>query len=165
MRDVNRVQIGTGFLNLLAGLLLYLLTRPSDIYFVSFIKGVHGVHDSLHWALPFPSVISGALPSFLHVLAFSLLVGGILACGKRGYLIICCAWLFTNVLFELGQRYPISACEVIPKWFEEICILQSVRNYFLNGTFDFFDLLASSVGAAAAYWILVRTRQERRVTR
>jgi hypothetical protein len=162
MRAINRVQIGIGFVTLVAGLLLYLLTRPSDIYFVSFIKGVH---DSHHWVLPFPNGISGSLPSFLHVFAFSLLIGGILACGKRGYLIICCAWFFTNVLFELGQRYPISACEVIPKWFEEICILQSVRNYFLNGTFDFFDLFASSVGAAAAYWVLVKTRQEGRVAR
>lgn len=82
---------------------------------------------------------------------------------KRGYLIICCAWLFTNLLFELGQRYPILASELIPKWFEGMFILQNMRNYFLKGTFDFFDLLASSVGAVAAYWVLARTTQEGRV--
>jgi hypothetical protein len=37
-----------------------------------------------------------------------------------------------------------------------------MRNYFLKGTFDFFDLLASSVGAVAAYWILVKTREKGR---
>ena len=159
MRAINKLQISIGFLTLFAGLLLYLLTRPSDIYFVSFIKGAD---SSQYWALPFPTGIGGALPSFLHVFAFSLLLGGLMACRKRGYLIICCAWLFTNVLFELGQRYPISASEVIPKWFDAMFILQSARNYFLNGTFDFLDLLASSVGAVAAYWVLVKTRGERR---
>ena len=159
MRAINRIQISIGFLTLLAGLLLYLLTRPPDIYFVSFIKGADGPH---YWSLPFSPGIGGALPSFLHVFAFSLLLGGLLACRKTGYLIICCAWLFTNVLFEIGQRYPISFSELIPKWFDGMFILQNMRNYFLNGTFDFFDLLAGSVGAAAAYWVLVRTKVQSR---
>ena len=159
MRSINKLQIGIGFLTLFAGLLLYLLTRPPDIYLVSFIKGSDGPH---YWSLPFSPGIGGALPSFLHVFAFSLLLGGLLTCRKTGYLIICCAWLSTNVLFELGQRYPVSASELIPKWFEGMFILQNMRSYFLNGTFDFFDLLASSVGAVAAYWVLVKTGQERR---
>jgi len=159
MGVINKLQISIGFLSLFAGLLLYLLTRPPDIYFVSFIKGADGSH---YWPLPFSPVIGGALPSFLHVFAFSLLLGGLLACRKTGYLMICCAWLFTNVLFELGQRYPIPASQAIPRWFEGMLILQNMRSYFLNGTFDFFDLLASSVGAVAAYWVLVKTREEGR---
>ncbi len=159
MHIINKVQISIGFLTLFAGLLLYLITRPPDIYFVSFIKGADGPQ---YWSLPFPTGIGGALPSFLHVFAFSLLLGGLMACRKRGYLIICCALLFTNLLFELGQRYPISASELIPKWFEGMFILQNMRSYFLKGTFDFLDLLASSVGALAAYWVLVRTREDRR---
>jgi hypothetical protein len=147
MRAINKIQISIGFLTLVAGLLMYLLTRPSDIYFVSFIKGAENSHSL---ALPLPTGIGESLPSFLHVFAFSLLLGGLLACRKTGYVIICCAWLFTNVLFELGQRYPISASQAIPKWFEGMFILQNMRDYFLNGTFDFFDLLASSIGALAA---------------
>jgi hypothetical protein len=160
MRSINRLQISMGFLSLFAGLLLYLLTRPPDIYFVSVIKGADSPH---YWSLPFPPGIGGALPSFLHVFAFSLLLGGLMACRKTGYLIICCAWLFTNLLFELGQRYPMLASELIPKWFEGMFILQSMGSYFLNGTFDLFDLLASSVGAVAAYCVLTRTTQEGRV--
>lgn len=159
MRAINKLQISIGFLTLCAGFLLYLFNRPSDIYFVSFIKGAENLHSL---ALPFPAGIGGALPSFLHVFAFSLLLGGLLACRKTGYLIICCAWLFTNVLFEFGQRHSISASQVIPKWFEGIFILENTRSYFLNGTFDFLDLLASSVGAVVAFWVLVRTRQEGR---
>jgi len=160
MGVINKLQISIGFLSLFAGLLLYLLTRPPDIYFVSFIKGADGSH---YWPLPFSPVIGGALPSFLHVFAFSLLLGGLMTCRKTGYLIICCAWLFTNLLFELGQRYSILASELIPKWLEGVFILQNIRNYFLKGTFDFLDLLASSVGAVAAYWVLARTTQEGRV--
>jgi hypothetical protein len=160
MRSINKLQISIGFFTLFAGLLLYLLTRPSDIYFVSFIKRVD---NSPYWALPFSDGIGGALPSFLHVFAFSLLLGGLMTCRKTGYLMICCAWMFTNVLFELGQRYPIPASQAIPRWFEGMLILQNMRSYFLNGTFDFFDLLASFVGAVAAYSVLVRTGQEGRV--
>ena len=159
MRAINKLQISIGCLTLFAGLLLYLFSRPSDVYFVSFIKGVE---DSHYWALSFPTGIGGALPSFLHVFAFSLLLGGLWACRKTGYLIICCAWLFTNVLFELGQRHPISFSELIPNWFEGIFILENLRSYFLNGTFDFLDLVASSVGAFVAFRVLVRTRQEGR---
>jgi hypothetical protein len=159
MRAINKLQISIGFLTLFAGFLLYLFTRPSDIYFVHLIKEAQNLH---YWPLPFPARIGGALPSFLHVFAFSLLLGGLLACRKTGYLMICCAWLFTNVLFELGQRYPIPASQAIPRWFEGMLILQNMRSYFLNGTFDFFDLLASSVGAVAAYWVLVKTREEGR---
>ena len=160
MRAINKLQISIGFLTLFAGFLLYFFARPPDIYFMSFIKGADSPQD---WSLPFPPGIGGALPSFLHVFAFSLLLGGLMACRKTGYLIICCAWLFTNLLFELGQRYPNLASELIPKWFEGMFILQNMRNYFLKGTFDLFDLLASSVGAVAAYWVLARTGQEGRV--
>ena len=159
MRAINKVQISIGFITLFAGFLLYLINRPSDIYFVSFIKGTENLH---YWALPFAPGIGGALPSFLHVFAFSLLLGGLLACRKTGYLLICGAWLSTNVLFELGQRHPISFSGLIPDWFEGIFILENLRSYFLNGTFDFLDLLVSAVGAVAAFWVLVRTRQEGR---
>jgi hypothetical protein len=162
MRAINKLQISIGVLTLFVGLLLYLINRPSDIYFVSFIKGAEHLH---HLAFPLPTRIGGALPSFLHVFAFSLLLGGLLACRKTGYLIICCSWLFTNVLFELGQRHPISTSQVIPEWFEGMFFLENIREYFLNGTFDSFDLLASSVGAVAAYCVLVRTREERRDSR
>ena len=159
MRAINKLQISIGFLTLFAGLLLYLSNRPLDTYFVSFLKAGENLS---HSALSFPTRIGGALPSFLHVFAFSLLLGGLLACEKKGYLIICCAWLFTNVLFELGQRYPLLSSQVIPKWFEGMFILENMRGYFLNGTFDSFDILASCVGAVTAYCVLVRTKQERR---
>lgn len=159
MRSINKTQVLVGFSALFLGFLLYLLHRPPDTYFLSFIKA----HDASSYGISPPfNAISGALPSFLHVFAFSLMIGGLLSCRKRGYLIICFAWLFINVLFEIGQRHPISASQVIPAWFEEVFILRNMQNYFQKGTFDFSDLLASFVGAAAAYCVLLLTIQNRR---
>jgi hypothetical protein len=156
---INKPQVLIGCVALLAGLLLYLIDRPPDTYFLSFVKALD---TSSYGAPPFFRAIGGPLPSFLHVFAFSLLLGGLLACRKTGYLIICSAWLFTNVLFELGQRHSISVSQLMPEWFEGVFILENMRGYFLNGTFDFFDLLASSAGAVAAYFILIMTKQGRR---
>jgi len=158
-RHINKPQVLIGSVALLAGLLLYLVVRPPDAYFLSFAKAP----DALSYEIPsFFKAIAGPLPSFLHVLAFSLLLGGLLACRKTGYLIICSAWLFINVLFELGQRHSVSASQLMPEWFGGLFVLGNMRSYFLNGTFDFFDLMASSAGAVAAYCILTMTLQDRR---
>jgi len=155
----NKTQVLIGCVALFGGFLFYLINRPPDTYFVSFIRAPDA---SSYWDPSFFRAILEALPSFLHVFAFSLIIGGLLPCRKTGYLIICCAWLFTNVLFELGQRHGIAASQIIPPWFEGVFILENMQNYFLKGTFDLFDLLASLVGAAAAYCILTMTIQDRR---
>ena len=159
MRCINKAQVLVGCSALFLGFLLYLLHRPLDTYFVFFIKA----HDASSYGIsPSFNAIAGALPSFLHVFAFSLILGGILSCRKRGYPIICCTWFFINVLFELGQRHAIAASQMVPTWFGQVFILENMQNYFLKGTFDFYDLLASFVGAAAAYCVLLLTIQNRR---
>ena len=159
MRSFNKIQVLVGCSALFLGFLLYLLHRPLDTYFVSFIKA----HDASSYGIsPSSNAMAGALPSFLHVFAFSLIIGGLLSCRKRGYLIICFAWLLINVLFELGQRHAIAASQMVPAWFGQVLILENMQNYFLKGTFDFCDLFASFAGASAAYWILVLTLESRR---
>lgn len=158
MKYVNKTQMLMGLTALLAGFLLYFLHRPPDTYFVSFIKA----NDASPYGIPISlRAFVGALPSFLHVFAFSLIIGGLLSCRQRAYLIICSTWLFMNVLFEVGQRHAVSASEMIPIWFGEVFVLENMRNYFLNGTFDFFDLAASFTGSVAAYCILTLTIQKR----
>jgi hypothetical protein len=147
-----------GLTALAAGFLLYLGNRPSDTYFVSAL----GLDNSPHsWNQPFLRTVGGFLPSFLHVFAFSLLLGGLLGCRKTGCLIICCGWFFTNVLFELGQRYASSVSKIVPEWFEGLFILENAKSFFLRGTFDPFDILASLVGAVAAYAVLVITMKDK----
>jgi len=136
------------------------MTLDTDTYFISFIKQAH---DSSSYGIPIsPNAIWGALPSFLHVFAFSLIIGGLLACKKRGFFVICSMWLFINILFELGQKHAIAASRIVPLWFSEVFILENTQNYFLKGTFDFCDILAGFFGALAAYCVLLLTIQNRR---
>ena len=154
MRRINNTQIIIGSAALFLGCLIYLFQRPRDTYFLSLMK----LPDtSYHWNPPILNLIGGVLPAFLHVFAISMIIGGLLHCSKRGYLMICCTWFFINALFEFGQKWAISASALIPRFFDNIFVLENMRNYFLKGTFDFLDVFASLLGAGAAYFILVLT--------
>jgi len=158
MRSVNKLQVLIGLTALVAGFVLYLVHRSPDTYFISAFGLAHHPYS---WNPPFLATIGGCLPSLLHVFAFSLLLGGLLGCRKTGCLIICCAWLFTNVLFELGQRYASSVSQIVPAWFEGSFVLENAKSFFLTGTFDTLDILASFAGAAAAYAVLVITMKNK----
>ena len=160
MRSINKTQVLVGCVALFVGLLIYLVDRPPDhIYFSSVIR----IHTSeCYWNPGFFSVVGGYLPSFLHVFAFALLIAGLLTCRKTGYLIICCAWLLIDFVFEVGQKQSIWDSQLITKWFEQVFILENMQSYFLMGTFDFFDLVVAFAGAAAAYCVLIFTMEERR---
>ena len=160
MRSINRTHILIGSAALFLGFLLYLINRFLDDTYLGSIIDIS--NKARYWDNIFLNKIGGVLPSFLHVFAFSLLLGGLLRCRKIGYIIICSSWLFINIIFELGQRHAIAASHHIPKWFDGVFILENVKSYFLNGTFDFYDLLASFAGAAAALWVMLRTLKDRR---
>lgn len=85
-----------------------------------------------------------------------------MACRRSGYLVICCSWLAIDALFELGQRHGITVTRLVPDWFEGVFLIENLKNYFLKGTFDYFDLVASSIAAAAAYGVLVISALEER---
>jgi hypothetical protein len=133
--------------------------RPEQTYFLHQIGVTHtldGGSSSLFGSL------GQNLPAFLHVCAFALLTGGILACGKRGSLFVVLGWLATDVVFELGQRFPGWADIVVPQWFDSLPILENVRAFFRAGTFDPRDLIAMTIGAMAAYSLLLVTMERRR---
>jgi hypothetical protein len=101
MRSMNKTQILIGGIALLIGLLVYVISRPlNHTYLGSFIR----IPDTpSYWNPRFLNVTGGVLPSFVHVFAFSLLMGDLLACRKTGYLVVCSAWLLIDVVLELGQ--------------------------------------------------------------
>ena len=158
MRSINKNQVFIGGAALLLGLLIYLISRPLNHTYLGFFIRIPGT--SSYWNPRFLNVFGGVLPSFLHVFAFSLLLGGLLACPKIGYLVICSAWLLIDVAFEAGQGQATFASRLIPAWFQEVFILQNLRSYFLMGTFDFYDLGSTLVGALAAYCFLIFTMKE-----
>ena len=155
--NTNRTQILIGAIALFVGSLVYLVDRaPDSTYFVHAISNRMSLHNIL------PSLfgpIAQNLPSFIHVLSFSLITAGLLSCKKRGCLIVCIAWLFTNSVFELGQNFNGWVLKILPDFSSGIPILENVRGFFLSGAFDVHDLVAMLIGAMAAYVVLLVTME------
>jgi ABC-type xylose transport system permease subunit len=159
MRPINKIQILIGVIALAIGSLVYIVDRPPDqTYFVY----SSGISVSLHNFLPsLFGVFSNTLPAFIHVFSFILITGGLIACRKKGCLIICLSWLIIDCASELGQEFNTWSSEIIPAWFSGIPFLENSKNYFLLGTFDFFDMAAITIGTVTAYFVLLGTTQRR----
>ena len=151
-------QIIIGAMVLLVGALIYLIDRSSDqTYFIYKI----GMNISLFGLLPIIfGPVGNFLPSFIHAFSFIFLTAGLIARGKRDYLIICLSWLLVDCAFELGQNFKSWPSRIIPDWFAGIPFLENSKNYFMQGTFDLVDLIATASGAAIAYLFLVRSMEK-----
>lgn len=154
---VNGWQILIGLGGLIIGTMVYLIDRPPEAtYFIHFSS----IKISLYGILPSVfGVIGNSLPDFLHVFSFILLTAGILPWRKRGYLAICLGWFFIDLAFELCQKFNALALRMVPEWFKGIPFLENTENYFKQGTFDFLDLIAISLGTVAAYFVLLATNK------
>ena len=157
--QINKLQIVIGVTILLFGALVYLIDRPPDqTYFVY----NSNINISLYNIIPnLFGVIGSSLPSFVHIFSFILITAGLLGCHKRGYLIICLSWVFVDCAFEIGQKYSTLPLKIIPRWFEGVPYLENSKNFFIQGTFDSFDLVAIATGAVIAYFILLSTMERR----
>lgn len=161
-RIINLHQIIIGMIVLSLGILIYLIDRPPDnTYFVykSF------VNISLHNTLPnLFGLIGNSLPSFIHVFSFILITASLISYKKNRCLIVCLAWFLIDCAFEFGQKYYSLLQKMIPDWFIGIPFLENTENYFVHGTFDYFDLLAITIGSLIAYFVLLASieREESR---
>jgi hypothetical protein len=162
IRSFNWRQILIGLLALFLGLLFYLIGRPPDqTYFVRLLNldfSLYGILPSIYF--PFRN----NLPTFIHVFSFILITSGLLACRKKGYLIICMCWCIIDFAFELGQKFKPAFVKMIPERFSQIPILENTESYILYGTFDVGDLAAITTGTAMAYFLLLTTHSEKGVT-
>lgn len=144
---------------LLMGSLVYVVGRaPDETYFVYST----GINISLDNFLPdLFGPLGNSLPSFTHVFAFALITAGMVSCGKRGWLIICFSWFLIDSAFEIGQKFSTWTVNFVPRSFESIPILENTRGFFLRGTFDVYDLVATAIGAITAYVVLTATMKGR----
>lgn len=146
-----------GFAGLSLGALIYLTDRsPESTWFVrEFINNIgHMFHRS------FPDLfgsIDGSLASFLHTFSFTMITGAFIAESKRGCFIAAVTWSVINVLFEVGQYFDAIAVKLIPGWFEQYLFLKTVDDYFIAGSFDFWDISAIVAGVLAGYLMLIIT--------
>ena len=132
---------------MLAGLAYYWFTRPSgSTAFLAFLPAFPSDQDSAFFGRWF-----GWLPTFTHVFAFTLLT--YLALARRHILFACLLWAGINILFELGQALSPEMIRLLPDIF-------NLHSYLSRGIFDPLDLVASVIGAWAAWEIVHRLAPE-----
>jgi len=145
----ERVPLVVALLCLLVGVLIYAVARPTPAWFVPV---------ALHWPLQFGSgwpTAVGSAPTFLHVVAFSLLTAIVRGGGRTATALSCLGWTCTNLLFELGQ-HPVASQVLtrhIPTGLDRLWLLDQLRPLFERGDFDPNDLCAAVLGGAFAYWL------------
>jgi hypothetical protein len=155
--EVNKLQLFIGINILFLGVLFYYFFRGAEhTYFLKFL-GTNQYYKEIGSGLFFR--IGNSFPTFIHVFAFSLMTASLVASHKRGYVAVCLFWFTVNVIFELGQKFNSWVVQSIPDWFSEIFILDTTKNYFLHGHFDYLDLLSIALGALAAYIFLLKTKK------
>ena len=139
----------SGLLFLLAGALFYLLFRPAGSVRLLPLSFFHPI-DTSHWGAIL-QVVLGSFPELVHTTGFALLTCAVWKGDRRISAWICLSWAVINVLFELGQLPPVA------RWISNQPGSDHARfitAFFLNGTFDQFDLYASILGGWLA-WIIV----------
>jgi hypothetical protein len=155
----NKIQFFIGLATLCLGALVYVTLRsPDQIYFTRYF----GIHEPLiAIQSPILKTIGRSLPAFLHVFSFSLITASFFRYSKTTYTVICTGWLLVNCLFELGQKYKTQASRLVFDFFDKIPFLESTRNFFLLGSFDWLDVMAFVLGSVAAFLFLLVTTNRR----
>lgn len=97
----------------------------------------------------FNSNVINALPSFAHVYSFSLATWFVN--GQKNGLFSTLLWVIINVIFEFGQALPSDKLSNFPEF---------IAGYFINGSFNWFDIVAIFVGGIAAYLTISTLSEE-----
>lgn len=133
---------------LAVGVAIYALSRPPGSAYLlpALLQG-----ESPSFALP--AILGGSLPAFLHVYALALLTVVVLGVTRVCAAWAASAWCAIDLVFELAQ-WPLLAERLatnLPNWFGQVPVLDHLGAYFLRGSFDPVDLLATLIGAVTAY--------------
>jgi len=156
VKSAATVQALIGLSVLAIGALVYILDRPADQ------APILNFFNSSAFSGRFFGFAGLSLPTFAHVFAFSLFTVALLGARRTAALWICLGWLALDTGFELGQHAVAAGLvsPLIPAWFGTVPILNQAGDYFILGTFDFFDLLSITLGALAAYGVVRLTAEE-----
>jgi hypothetical protein len=139
-----RRSLSLAVVALVAGYALYAVARPFTHSLVLF-----------HVAMPLPALprpwswLLGSAPSFLHTLAFCVLLALAVGGDRQRRLLACLVWFAVEIVAEVAQHPAVGlwARTVVP----ELARSLPVRS-LLAGTFDVADLVAVASGAALAAW-------------
>jgi len=126
------------------GGVVYYFDRPP----VQFVNYINGFNYYSKGSLVF-GVWGYSLPSFLHTFSLILLTAIVVGFNKRNRFHIYLFWFLIETLFEIGQHSIISP--IITTSFQYLTIGTNnlIVKFFQKGTFDYMDLIATSLGALA----------------
>jgi len=158
--DINKPQILTAVVAIFLGVMVYLLRSPGSTYFLP-------ESSPALWSVPsipnYLTILTDRLPDFIHPFAFALLTSGLLSSRGRGIqLTICICWFVLESVFEFGQYFKDGYLRFIPSWFDGIPLLCNAKSFFLNGTFDLWDLFSIVAGTIAAFSVMFMTSKRRK---
>ena len=157
-RLVNSREILLGFVVLLLGSLVYLFIRPA-----AGLPFLPDYFPQLSSSPPIASNLAQFFPAFAHTLGFGLLTAGVLATGPLGLAASVTAWALINLGFELGQHPSVSLWIVGHLTSEPGAnrLMDSVRCYFQQGTWDLGDVWAILAGVGVGYLVALGTQGSR----
>ena len=149
--------ICSGLACLLLGMLVYLGDRPPGTIPFRLILDLLVYHgDPGNWF----GAAGRWLPTFTHVMAWSLIAAGVLSLRSTKALgAVCFLMLVMNWGFELGQLFKPAIndlLEILPFSAPLAGLADWVTRYFIQGTFDWADMAAAVAGAGLAFIALVK---------
>jgi hypothetical protein len=157
--NINKAQVFTGLVALFLGFMVYTLRSPAAAWFVPACFSIDRIFPG---APSFIRVLAYSFPDFIHPFAFSLITSGLICSDNRAYqALICVSWLTVEIFFEFGQYFKESYLGLIPTWFDTLPHFLNPINFFRNGTFDIFDILAICGGTVFAFCVLYITSRRR----
>lgn len=146
---INLKQFILGVVVFLLGSLEYLLNRSTDSTCLGRIVNTFRECAS---GIDLFGMFGGIIPAFAHPFSFVLITMAIFpGSGRKTKGLICIFWLFVELFFEIGQGFGRKIAGYIPEFFARIYILDNLKSYFINGTYDHLDVMAICLGIAAAY--------------
>lgn len=147
-----RMRIARRFELILVLIALAVLGSGVWVYIVERVPGAAPFFSAVNLSGRLPSVfgaLSGSLPTFAHAFSFSIFTALIMGPTRRAVLWACLSWLLIDTAFEIGQHNVVSSTLI-----SSMPISETLRSYFVAGTFDLFDLLSIFLGVSLAYLIL-----------
>lgn len=156
--------IAIAFVALALGALFYAIARPHPAAFLP--AGWHRPVLAIT-SYPLATGFAGALPTFLHAAAMSLLVATASRAATPYGRGLCCATVCAvEIAFEVAQ-HPVVAAALLgsaPASAMTGGIDRALRSYLTHGTFDPLDLLGACAGCLVAFTVLGRAAHDRQTS-
>jgi len=127
---------------LLIGALVYLTARPR-MTSAFFPEAIRIAALMPHWLRS----LLGPVPTFVHVLAFSMMSAAFVGRTYMRQLLLCAGWAAIEVVFELAQYPPVRDRLLRAR---PLAAMPFISSYLTGGTFDYADILTAILGASLA---------------